>query len=475
MVYLENDVFLDLEDALIGRSIPFTAFGIEGLSRAHDFIGYTDITEFEPYAAAYAGKNNGLYLDSLVDVQNRINSIPDQKIYYFGNNLTTLNQLANISSNIDHINTLENAEIILAPTDSEDKIVTVIPGIPSDYSRLGVLYAIYRDTALISVTGIEGDTFSFDQSVDEQLNLIKPYNNSEEYDYMVIVADWYEIPYNYVIPNNIHNWIIEPYKHSSDMVYADRNSFWSESDIGDDDKHFIPDISVGRILGYDLTSASMILSRGYFYENNLLHTSEKAIFVHDKPIDGSVGLQSPVIADTLSQMYGVENVFAKGDQPSNDLILPLLKDRELIFLTGHGWPRCMNSTFESINSAYVLPNRPYKPAFWLFWACATIAHYSEFPGAEVYTDTILDAALRSSAINVYGSVEVACTFSGDTSWYMPYFASGKRIGDIIRLGLIDADASDMISDDYWECCGIDPNAPSQYQLIGDPLVRYGNN
>ncbi|MBU0959124.1 MAG: hypothetical protein KKB31_04220, partial [Nanoarchaeota archaeon] len=476
LIYLGDNDFSDLENELNTNEISFEKTFVGDLVIENfDFISFSDNEELKPYAATWAGKNNGLFLDLLADIGIYLTYIPSQKIVYFGNNVNILNQLSSYSSSIEQIPTLSQAEIKLAQTDSGDKIVTVIPKIPSDYSRLGVLYSIYRDTALISVTGAEDDAFSFDDDINEQLNLIKPYNNNQEYSYMVVVADWFEIPYNYEMPTYIINRSGEPYPYrlSSDIMYADRNSYWSSTDIGDEDKHFAPDMSVGRILGYDLTSASIVLNMGYLNEKGFLEKSKKAVYSSDWRIDGT-GFRGEIpleIINALNIMYGESNVYAIGDpddinygpnNPLRDDVLTLSKDREFILYEGHGNPLAVSATNPSIKGEAILDKRPYKPALWYLDACATIEYYP-------YGSANLDSALRSLATNVYGTVDVWATGSGGISWYMPYFAQGYRIGDVIRLGLQDAS---VYFNDFSEET-INANALSQWQIIGDPLVSYG--
>ena len=478
LVYSTDNNFVNLENKLSNNQIQFSKKSIDSLTTGnYNLISFSDEEELKPYAAVFAGKNQGLFLDSLVDLSKYINNAPSGKIVYFGNTQNTLSQIHSLSSNIEHIPTLHDSEIKLAPTNSDDKIVTVIPKIPSQYSRLGVLYAIYRDTALISVFGQEDDAFSFDYDINAQLNLIKTYNNNQEYGYMVIVGNWSEIPYNYEMPSYIFdfNGGSFPFRFSSDMMYADRNSYWSTNDIGDNDKTFVPDMGVGRILGYDLTSASILLNMGYLYENDLLIKSNSAIYSSDWRIDGT-GFRGEIplkIIQNLVGMYGQENMYAEGDpddtnlhdnNPQRDKILSLTKDREFILLEGHGAPNYLSATNPEVQGLAILEKRPYKPAFWYLSACTTIGYCD-------YCDyTNLDGALRSLSTNVYGTVAIWGTGSGWESWYLPYFEQGYPIGDVIRLGLQDA----AVEFERGSTGGtINGNSPSQFQIIGDPLLSYG--
>lgn len=480
LVYSTDNNFVELENKLRNNQIRFSKKSIDSLTRGdYNFISFSDEEELKPYAAVFAGKNNGIFLDSLADLRKYINHVPSRKIVYFGNNQKTLYQITHFSRNIEQIPNLNDSEIKLAPTNSSDKIVTVIPKISSQYSRLGVLYAIYRDTALISVVGLEDDAFSFDYDINTQLNLIKPYNNNQEYGYMVIVGNWSEIPYNYKMPS----YIIEinggsfPYRFSADMMYADRNSYWSTNDIGDNDKTFVPDMGVGRILGYDLTSASILLNIGYLYENDLLIKSDSAIYSSDWDVD-SLG-NNPEIKDELISMYGASNVYAAGDptsqnyinNPPRDQILNLSKDREFILLQGHGDPNYLSATSPAMQGEAILEKRPYIPALWYLLACTTIGYRDDFAYNNLYAYTNLDGALRSLATNVYGTVGIWATGSGWATWYLPYFEQGYPIGDVIRLGLQDATAE--FESEYIGGGAINPNSPSQFEIIGDPLVSYG--
>ncbi|MDD4358572.1 MAG: C25 family cysteine peptidase [Candidatus Pacebacteria bacterium] len=460
LIYYSDNNFANLESSLSKNNILFSKKNIDSLMvGSYDFISFSDEEQLKPYAAVFAGKNKGLFLDSLTEIEKYIGKTSSKKIVYFGNNHDTVSQIKAYSSDIEQSPTLRDSQIKLAITDSDDKIVTVIPKTLSEYSRLGVLYAIYRDTALISVSGQAGDAYSFDNDIDEQLNLIKPYNNNQEYDYMVIVGDWSDIPYDYALPSGYGS------KYSADMMYADRNSYWSTNDIGDSDEFFLPDMGVGRILGYDLTSASIILNMGYLYENNLLTKGTGAIFSSEWAIKDPVWHRNMQIVADLNEMYGEENVHAFGDETSQnytnnisrDEALNFSKNKEFILFSGHGAPNYLSATTPEVNESAILSSRPYKPALWWLDGCSSIKHRSY--------STNLNGALHSLAINVYGSVDNVATTSSWPQWYMPYFKKSYRIGDVIKMGLQDSSKSGFGEVNY----------PSQFQLIGDPLVRYNYN
>ncbi|MDD3417651.1 MAG: C25 family cysteine peptidase [Lachnospiraceae bacterium] len=458
LIYYNDSNFTNLESSLSENNILFSKKNVDTLTiGSYDFISFSDEEQLKPYAAVFAGKNKGLFLDSLTEIEKYISKISSKKIIYFGNNHNNLSQIKLYSDNVEQLSTLRDSQIKLTTTNSDDKIVTVIPKISSEYSWLGVLYAIYRDTALISVSGEAGDAYSFDYDINEQLNLIKPYNNNREYDYMVIVGDWNDIPYDYVLPSNP-----PPSRYSADMMYADRNSYWSTNDVDNSDEFFIPDMGVGRILGYDLTSASILLNMGYLYENNLLVKGIGAIFSSEWAINDPVWYKNMQIVIDFNEMYGEENVHVFGDETSQnyinnasrDEVLNLSRNKEFILFSGHGASNYLSATTPEINESAILNNRPYGPALWWLDACSTIKYSS-------YSNN-LNGALRSLAINVYGSVDNVATISSWPQWYMPYFKKGYRIGDVIKMGLQDSRNSEFLS----------VNFPSQFQLIGDPLVKY---
>lgn len=485
IVYEDNENFNNIERYLTNEGIEYQKSTVnEMLVSPFRLISFSDNEELKPYASAWAGKNNGLFLDSVLDVSRYIEKIPSRKIIYFGNNDYTRRYLYSYSSNIEQVPDIRNAEIKLNQGISSEKIVTVIPKVTSDYSKLGVLYVLYRNTALISVEGdAAGSTFSFDNDIDRQLNLLRPYNNNQEFKYMTIVADRLKIPYTYRMPIEIINMSDNPFlqQFSADILYADRNSAWSSSDIGDQDKYFIPDMGVGRITGYDLTSASILLNLGWLKENNLIQISKKAVFSSDWDItwtaNCSIGYRcwdSKSIIENLNKMYGASKVDSYGDptdtnslinNPPLDLILDLAKNSEFVILKGHGGPNYLSATEPHVNADSILSRRPHKPSLWYLHACSTIKH--------VNYDNNLDSTLRSLSTNVYGSVDLLGTGSGWASWIMPYFNQGHKIGDVIRFAL--QDSRDYFITIAWPYGEINPNIPSQMELIGDPLVSYGNN
>jgi len=292
---------------------------------------------------------------------------------------------------------------------------------------------------------------------------------------MVIVADWFEIPYRFKIPTSIFELNGQPLEDNftADVIYADRNSYWSDNDIGDNDKVFIPDMGVSRMLGYDFTSVSILLNIGYLYENNLLNKSNKALFVSDFAIDEDHE-DLVIVAETLTRLYSGNNLYYEGDptsevdinNPSRDEMLTLAKEREYIQFSAHGGPNYIGATSPGLNGEAILEKRTYKPALWFLDACNTV-EYCDFCG-----NTNLDGILRSSAVNVFGSIDTLFVESSQNQWYMPYFKQKYRISDVVRLGLQDArnELGDMDEIGMYNV-----NCVSQYQLIGDPFIIYGNN
>jgi len=491
LIYSDDDNFTTLETNLTSHAIIYTKENVFDLIQgSYNFIAYAKDSNLIPYASAYSGKNGGLYLDNITLVNYYIDVIGDNEIYYFGNDSTELLNLQELSDNIIQIENLQEAEILLAPVYSNKKTVAVIKKGNLDYSSLAVVYSLYRDSALVSINGSEWDVLVFDENLNEQLNLVKPHNNNEEYSYMTIFADCDLIPCDFGVEEFFP---LMSYKINSDFVFADRNSNYSQTDFGDEDNYFHPDLGVGRIYGYKIGTASLLMIRDYLFDQGKIKFVKKAVFATDMLVNLSLEIMNYSNPDNyldgdhvdhlnyqvtlVFDLFGEDNVSVfydpldestGGDNANLSVVLDASKQSILNMHTGHGHRDCVTSTDPSLNSISILNQRPYSPGIWWLKACGTIKHYS---GS---TYNLLDATLRSSALHIIGSVDTTATIGSNWYLYLPYFKDNISIGDIMKKGLADYvnySANIYPPDEYPIPMPPRTNL-GQYRLVGDPLVVY---
>lgn len=414
---------------------------------------------FMPYAAVYAHRTGGAFASTRVEVVELVQNDTDVvSIEYFGNDPATAADFSALAATYGktyrEFGSLRQAMIALTPShlDATENIVTVVHAGDNgstasnrQFWKLAPVYAAMRNTMLITVEGSTAP--AVDSDIDLKLDgVVLPNNGNVEPDYLVMVGHWLVLPYRFGDDRL-------PYLVSADAMYADR----------DEDGYYVPEIPFGRITGYGMGQAGLLINRGLFLDAGKMTRATRAVLASDWPIE-----REEVTITALEAMYGPDKVYARGDielsnslvnNPPRSEVLAEARGAEITILTGHGNPNYLAATNPAVTGRSIRSGRFYPPSFWWFSGCDTGSYYS-------LGTSLVSAALTSGAANVWAAVDTAATHSSALEWYPGFLAEGNDIGSALQKGLKRCEAH------YG--AGSNVNKLPQIYHIGDPLVNYGS-
>lgn len=429
----------------------------QGKAGAPSSLVVADQTSFMPYAAVWAHRQSGAFVDTYAKAERLVLGDGDiASISYFGTNAATAASLEALASasgkSMQRVASLDEAVEMLTParSASTQNVVALIHSndtgaltASQQYWKIAPIYAALRHTMLLTVSG--GSVADIDADLDQKLDrLIIPNSGGQEPGHLVIIGHWAVFPYRFADARF-------PYMLSADARYADRNN----------DGDYVPEIPFGRITAYDIGNAVLLMNKGFFFDSGAMGRAERGVLASDWLVERETETIS-----ALQTMYGPDNVYARGDiEFSNSLtnnpplaeVLAEAKTAEVVILTGHGSPNYLAATNPATRGQDIKNRRFYPPSFWWFNGCDTGSYYP-------YGTSLVSGALASGAVNILAAVDTVATHSSALSWYPGYLAQGNDIGTMLQRGYKACEA-------YYGS-KLNVNKLPQIYLIGDPLVNY---